>query len=125
MRKLGTLLLPDEAQWTDQNEWSPVDQATVQTLGGETIVFSQPLTNGRPITIEIQDGITWLDQDAVDATQDMAIQAGATFSLIWDEEIFTVMFRHPDPPAVSFKPIWPNYDLFIGIIKLIRLCGAS
>jgi hypothetical protein len=121
MRKLGTLLLPDEAQWTDQNEWSPVNQATVQTLGGETIVFSQSLLNGRPITIDIQDGITWLDQDAVDAIQAMSLQAGATFSLIWDDDMFTVMFRHHDPPAVSFKPIWPNYDLFIGIINLIQV----
>jgi hypothetical protein len=121
MRKLGTLLLPDEAQWTDQNEWSPVDQATVQTLGGETIIFSQSLTNGRPITIEIQDGITWLDQGAVDTIQAMALQAGATFSLIWDDEAFTVMFRHHDPPAVSFKPIWPNYDLFSGTLKLTQV----
>ena len=121
MRKLGTLILPDEAQWADQNEWSPVDQATVQTLGGKIIVFSQTLLNGRPITIEIQDGITWLDQESVDAVQAMALQAGATFSLIWDDETFTVMFRHHDPPAVSFKTIWPNYDLFIGSIKLIQV----
>ena len=77
MRKLGTLLLPDEAQWLDQN--------------------------------------------AVDDVQAMALQAGATFTLIWDDELFTVMFRHHDPPAVSFKPIWPNYDLFIGIINLIQV----
>jgi hypothetical protein len=121
MKKIGDLILPEETQWIDQYEWSPVHMEKAQTLGGTPIIWSQPLSGGQPITLEIQDGVTWLDQDAVNTIQDMAAQAGASFLFIWDNTVLTVMFRHLDPPALSFKPIWPNYDLFFGTIKLLQV----
>ena len=120
MKKLGDLILPDSLQWIDHDSWSPVIQQTATTLGGAMVVFSQVRIDGQPVTLEANDGITWLDQETVDALKTMAAQAGATFTLIWESESFTVLFRHHDPPAVSFKPLWPNHDLFTGTIKLIK-----
>ena len=121
MKKLGDLVLPDALQWTDRDSFSPVIQATATTLGGGMAVFSQTRIDGRPVTLEAADGITWLDQATVDAIQAMAAQPGATFTLTWESESFTVLFRHHDPPAVDLNPIWPNYDLFTGTIKLMEI----
>ena len=120
MKSLGGVVLPDETQWIDQHEWSPVAQEVATTLGGNTVFFSQGLTGGQPITLEIEDGITWLAQETVKAIQDMADQPGASFSLIWNDDVFSVRFRHHNRPAVSFQPLWPNHDLFTGTIKLIQ-----
>ena len=121
MKQLGSLTLPGSLQWTDRDAWSPVIQSTATTLGGGTVIFSQPQTAGQPITLEAEEQVTWLDQATVDALKDMASQAGATFTLIWEAELFLVMFRHHDPPAITFRPLWPHHDLFTGKIKLIKV----
>ena len=121
MKQLGDLILPDSLQWTDQENWSPVNQETAMTLGGATVIFSQTRIDGRLITLEAVDGVTWLNRTLVDALKAMAAQSGATFTLTWNSESLTVLFRHHDPPAVAFTPIWPNYSLFTGTIKLIQV----
>ena len=121
MKALGGIVLPDETQWSDQHEWSPVAQEVATTLGGNTVFFAQGLTGGQPITLEIEDGITWVDRETVDAIQAMADQPGATFTLVWEVQAMTVQFRHHNKPALSLQPLWPNHDLFTGTIKLIRV----
>ena len=121
MKILGDLTLPDSLQWIDRDSWSPVIQSTATTLGGGTAIFSQPRIDGRPITLEAEEQVTWLDQETVDALKEMASQAGATFTLNWEETIFTVLFRHHDTPAISFQPLWPHHDLFTGTIKLMEI----
>ncbi len=114
MRQLGELVLPDSIQWVNRHKWSPVAQNTMRTLGGQLLVFSQELNNGRPITLFAEEDVTWFDQTAVDAIQEMAAQPGLLFNLIWDEENWQVMFRHNEPPATSFEPLWPHHDQFTG-----------
>ena len=121
MKSLGGLVLPDSLQWTDRWDWTPAAQEVGRTLGGSLVVWSQTLEGGQPITLEAQDDVTWLSLTQVEALSTLAAQAGATFTLIWDSEAFTVMFRNHDLPAISFRPIWPNYHLFTGTIKLIRV----
>ncbi|HAT50245.1 MAG: hypothetical protein HQL07_13960 [Nitrospirae bacterium] len=82
---------------------------------------SRTITGGRLVTLLAEDGETWLNLDTVKAIQSMASQAGATFVLIWDEETMAVQFRHNDPPAAAFQPIWPNHGLFIGTMKLMTV----
>ena len=121
MKKLGDLILPDSLQWTDRWDWSPVAMETARTLGGTPVVWSQPLSGGRPVTLEAQEDVTWLDLATVEAIRAMAAQAGASFNLIWEFEAHTVMFRHDDAPAVSFQPLWPHHDLFTGTLKLMTV----
>ena len=85
------------------------------------MVWSQPLDKGRPVTLEAEEDVTWLDRATVEALEAMAAQAGATFTLIWEAESLSVMFRHHDAPAIQFRPIWPHHDLFIGTIKLMSV----
>ena len=121
MKCLGDLILPNAIQWTDRWEWSPVAQETARTLGGTAVFWSQPLSGGRPITLDAEESVTWLSAQQVEAIAKMAAQAGAVFTLAWDSDLITVMFRHQDPPAIQFKAIWPNYHLFTGSIKLITV----
>ena len=117
-KQLGTLVLPEELQWLDENQHTPVTQETRRTLGGSLVVFSSEINRGRDITISSEDGISWLTEAQVAEIQSMAAQAGATFTLTWGSAEHTVIFRHNDPPAVDLRPIAPNFDLFVGTIKL-------
>ncbi|ABK43850.1 putative transmembrane protein [Magnetococcus marinus MC-1] len=121
MKQLGDLTLPESIQWTDRRAWSPVAMETARTLGGTPVLWSQPLIKGRPITLEAADGVTWLDQSTVMAIEAMAAQSGVVFPLIWGAESYQVMFRHHEPPAIQFQPIWPHHDLYTGTIKLFEV----
>lgn len=126
MKTLGALSLPDGGdrgtiEWTDRQAYQPVAGQASRTLGGGLVVYSQALSKGRPITLEARESVCWLSQAEVDAINAMAGQAGATFQLEWDGETHTVMFRHHEPPAAEFTPIWPHHDLYVGTIKLITV----
>ncbi len=121
MIRLGGIVLPDETQWIDQDDWSPVVQTATPTLGGQLAFFSRANAHHRPITLSIQDGITWIDRATRDAIQGLAAQSGASFVLELDGDTHTVMFRHHEPPAVSFASIQPNYNLYVGTIKLLKV----
>ena len=121
MKSLGGLILPDSLQWTDRWEWTPTAQEVARTLAGSLVVWSQQLIGGQPVTLAAEDAVTWLSLTQVETLSALASQAGATFTLIWDSETFTVMFRIHDPPVVAFKPLWPHHTLFTGTIKLIKV----
>ncbi|MBF0155496.1 MAG: hypothetical protein HQL64_17310, partial [Magnetococcales bacterium] len=108
MKQLGDLILPDSLQWTNRYAWAPVAVETARTLGGSQVVWSAPLVGGRPIDLEAADDVTWLSLGQVQTIYAMAVQPGGVFTLIWDDEEFQVMFRHQDPPAISFTPIRPH-----------------
>ena len=96
-------------------------QETARTLGGTGIVWTQQLSGGRPITLEAQDTVTWLNRAQVTAIYGMASMAGGVFLLEWDDEPFQVMFRHQDHPAIQFVPIFPHRSLYTGTIKLMTI----
>ncbi|MBF0309806.1 MAG: hypothetical protein HQL56_09785 [Magnetococcales bacterium] len=121
MKSLSDLILPDSLQWTDQYDWSPVAQEVGRTLGGTLVTWSQGLQKGRPITLEAEDNTTWLTIEQVQVLQVMAAQPGAVFVLTWGTESWPVIFRHQDPPAISFKPLWPHHDLFTGTLRLMSV----
>ncbi|MBF0341514.1 MAG: hypothetical protein HQL95_11220 [Magnetococcales bacterium] len=119
MKRLGDLILPDSLQWPNRYAWAPVSQETARTLGGANVVWHSPLIGGRPIDLEAADDVTWLTRAQVEAIFAMASQSGGVFDLILDDAIFQVMFRHQDPPAISFTPILPHARLFHGVVKLM------
>ncbi|MBF0273589.1 MAG: hypothetical protein HQL98_16215 [Magnetococcales bacterium] len=121
MKRLGDLFLPDSIQWKNQYEWAPVAQEMARTLGGQNVVWGSALVGGRPIDLEAADDVTWLTHAQVEAIQAMATQAGGVFDLVLDDATFHVMFRHQDPPAISFMPIWPHARLFHGVVKLMTM----
>lgn len=120
MKQLGDLILPDSLQWVDRYARLPVTQTVVQTLGGTPVVFGCPKVSGWSLTLVAEEEVTWLDMATVEALLLMAGEAGASFSLVWEEAMTcTVMFRHHEPPALDLKPLWPHHNQFVGSIKLM------
>ncbi|MEO5346690.1 MAG: hypothetical protein H7834_09980 [Magnetococcus sp. YQC-9] len=122
MKRLGALILPESIQWTDRYGWSQVRQSLAQTLSGRVVLHARRQMNGRPITLLAADGVTWLTQTEVETILVMAGQPGASFELLWQTDpIRVVMFRHHDPPAVTFLPIFPHTPPYTGEIRLVEI----
>lgn len=93
------------------------------------MVFTASLKGGRPVTLEARRGVCWFNADEAAAIKLMAAAPGATYDLVWGDEIMTVVFRHHEPPAVQLEPLYPLMDeypkggrsLFHGTIKLMTL----
>ncbi|MBF0126638.1 MAG: hypothetical protein HQM02_05440 [Magnetococcales bacterium] len=121
MKQLGGLILPDSLQWKNRYDWAPVAQETARTLGGGNVVWHSGLTGGRPIDLEAEGDVTWFTLAQVEAIHAMAVQPGSVFDLVLDGEVFQVMFRHQDPPTLSFTPIFPHARFFNGSIRLMEV----
>ncbi|MBF0422627.1 MAG: hypothetical protein HQL73_06515 [Magnetococcales bacterium] len=121
MKKLGSLILPESLQWADRYDWAPVVMETERSLTGTPVIWSQALSGGRPVTLVAEKSVTWLEQSMVESIQAMASQAGAVFTLTWNNDTFSVMFRHHEPPVISFQPVRINSGRFTGSIKLMTL----
>lgn len=109
--------------WTDEFRTSKVAQTNNRTLGGQLVSYELGLVEGFDITLEAQTETGWLKKSQVEAVQALAEVVGATYTLDFEGQIFTVQFRHDEPPAVDFFPIVfrsnsePG-DFFLGTIKL-------
>lgn len=71
---------------------SPMAMETGRTLAGTSVVWSQVLSGGRPVTLVAEDGVTWMSLEAVESLMNMASQAGAVFPLRWGDEVFISFF---------------------------------
>lgn len=118
-RQIGSVVLPDNIQWTNQFDWVPVSQETARTLKGNQVLWAMPVQAGQPITLELFRGVSWLTTDQVTAIQTMAAVAGAVYPLVWDALAFNVVFDCQNGLPCKFTPLWPGHYLFLGTIKLL------
>ena len=91
--------------WTDRDNWQPVAQTARPTLDGGLAVFHQPLTAGRPITLQSTESSGWVDRQTLDALQALASVPGSLHTLTIGTQTFTVLWRHDDPPAIQAEPL--------------------
>lgn len=120
-RKLGTLDLPYQIEWIDRDDWAPVAQEVDQTLGGNLVVWQRPILHGRPITLQADPAVCWIADADRAAIVAMAQTIGASFTLEWDGDLYTVAFRHHEPPAVQLRALFPHGDTFSGNILLMEV----
>lgn len=123
---LGGITFEDTAQcivWVDQFKTSKVSQVNQRTLGGQLVSYELGLVEGIDITLEAQIDTGWLTKAQVEAVKALSEVVASTHTLNFEGQIFTVQFRHDEPPAVDFTPIIfrrnsePG-DFFTGVIKL-------
>lgn len=119
MKKLGNTVLPDGLQWQDRYEWTPVAQEVVRTLSGKQVLFCATLTGGQPVTLEAESQVAWIEKNTLNSIAEMAMQTGAIFTLEWEGELMSVVFRHHEPPVINVTPIWPHHNLYTGTIRLM------
>lgn len=106
----GTLAtLSDRLQWTDEYDWSPVEQSTEYSTSGAMLVDVGLKLAGRPITLEGTDTAAWINRATCDTLQAWAKLPGIELTLVVRGMAHTVMFDHAKK-AFSARPIWKLLD---------------
>ena len=126
MITLGGIEFDGTAQcivWADEFKTSKVAQTNQRTLGGQLVSYELGLVKGIDITLEAQTDTGWLTKAQVEAVKALSEVVASTYTLVFEEQTFTVQFRHDEPPAVDFTPIIYRRnsepgDFFTGTIKL-------
>ena len=123
---LAGVTLNPSMPWVDRYEFSSVKQSAKRTLGGGLVLFNSSLVYGRAITLEGREDQGWMTFAMVNALQVLSDDSEAVYNLQIGSEVFTVMFRHSDPPAFSAKGLIERSvplagDMFTGVIKLITV----
>lgn len=123
---LGVVALDGQAAslvWTDEFKVDPIAQVTQRTLGGQLVVYESVFTAGIDITLVATEDAGWLTKAQVQAIKALADAPITAHVLTIESQVFNVIFRHDEPPAVDFDPLLfrsnsePG-DFYTGTIKL-------
>jgi len=104
-----TLTLNPDLYWSDEHNWSPVQQGVNPSITGVPIVQAAAMVTGRPITLEpIDDEAAWMTLADVTALRNWAAVPGKTMTLTLRGVARTVIFRHQDGgfearPVIQFR----------------------
>lgn len=111
---LGAITLPAGLAWSDEFDWTPVEQSTIYSLTGALIVRSRAKLAGRPITLSGQssgnDHTAWISRSNLLTLKTALDVANATFTLtLHDDRTFTVMANGPlkATPLPAYKSLLP------------------
>jgi hypothetical protein len=112
--------------WTDEFAAQTVAQTVRRTLEGSVVVFYGRHSGGLPITLESEPDAGWLTRTQVEALKLRADSPGGIFTLELRGQVFQVMFRHQEPPALEAKPLvalahpQPG-DFYLATLKLMTV----
>lgn len=104
MSSLAGITLPEDLEWVDEFEWSPVVQAVEPNLGGGLVIEEQALLTGRPITLRsVQDGNRYSALAARSVVEQLYTLASTTRTqanpmalTLPDGRTTTVLWRHTE-----------------------------
>lgn len=127
LSKAGTTVnLPSDLIWTDRHTWSPVEQNVSTSITGAAIVDLGERVNGRPITLEGDEGHAWFSYSLLSTLKAWAAEADTEMTLTIDGTGYTVLWRHQDKPALDVLPV-VDYaipdaqDWFYGALKFMEI----
>lgn len=118
-----TITLSDDMLWTDEYEWTPVEQQTSYSLTGALVVEVAARTAGRPITLAGDDDHGWITRTVLEALRTAAAIPGQEFVLTLRGVAHDVIFA-ADPIAAQqvFEVRDPNADdYYIATLKFIEV----
>lgn len=120
-----TLTLNPDLFWSDEDQYSPVQQTAQRTITGALIVSVEALSGGRPITLEHADN-AWTLRSDMEQLRNWATAPGQTLTLTLRGTARTVMFRHQDGVAVEAAPVvqyrdWLDTDWFLVTLRLMEI----
>ncbi len=103
----GTSLpLPDDLLWTDEHAWTAAVAAVSYSLTGALIVETAKRQKGRPITLASAPDMGWMTRATLNTLYGWAEAPGKQFELtLADGRLFTVAFRHHEPPTIDAEPV--------------------
>lgn len=104
-----TATLSDRLQWTDEYEWSPVEQATAYSTTGALLVDVALKQAGRPITLVGAETAAWISRALCDSLAAWAALPGITLTLTVRGVARAVMFDHTQR-GFEATPVWRLLD---------------
>lgn len=122
-----TVLFGSGCTWQDEHAWSPVQQTVERSLTGSLIVQSAGAASqaGRPVTLQgIESGAGAVSLTDVQTLLGWAAVPGQVMTLAASGQVFEVIYRHHDAPALDARPL--NFfdeqqpaDLYSVTVKLM------
>ena len=104
-----TAHLSDRLQWTNEYDWSPVDQATGYSTRGALLVDVGLKLAGQPITLDGTSTNTWISRALCDTLQAWAALPGIELALVLRGTTHAVIFDHAQG-GFAAQPIWRLAD---------------
>ena len=104
-----TAHLSDRLQWTNEYDWSPVDQATGYSTRGALLVDVGLKLAGQPITLEGTDTNAWITRALCGTLQAWAALPGIELDLVLRGTTHRVIFDHAKG-GFSAQSIWRLLD---------------
>ena len=104
-----TAHLSDRLQWTNEYDWSPVDQATGYSTRGALLVDVALKLAGQPITLDGTDTNAWISRSLCSTLQAWAALPGIQLDLVLRGETHQVIFDHAKG-GFTAQPIWKLLD---------------
>lgn len=109
VRGVTTITLPEDLQWVDEFEWTPVGQVVTPTLTGALVIEEAAQLAGRPITLTSQQNgsqyVAVVTRATVEALRALSVIAGAQMTLtLGDGRAFTVRWRHESGSGFTAQP---------------------
>jgi len=101
---LDALTLPNDLIWSDEFDWSPIQQTESYTLTGALVVESGKMLAGRPITLAGDEKSAWATRAQVNALYALLDTDPTMLLTLHDGRTFNVKFKHAGQP-VQAKPV--------------------
>lgn len=121
---LDTVQLPDDLEWIDEYDWSPVSQVREHTIGGSLVVEEGTMLAGRPITLSGRD-YAWVERSVVDELRALLVAGQIMTLTLEDGRQFAVIWRHDDRPIqaapVDFRAPPEATDPYYIELRLIEV----
>ena len=128
MITLGGITLSNDMYLEPAHGWTGVAASVERSLGGNLIIWESALGGGESLDLICTENMGWITYTTLIQIKAMASVVGATYTLVYRTETFTVRFRNEDAPTLEMSPIIPrkeltddSYSYFFGKIKLLCL----
>ena len=122
---LDAVTLPADLTWTDEFDWSPLEQTASYTLTGALVLETGQRQAGRAITLAGSELSAWADRQTVAALYAKLTASGPMTLTLNDGRTFQVAFRHGDTP-VAARPVVDfrlpaNSDFYSLIVRFMEV----
>ena len=123
---LNGVELPEGLVWQERYQPQRLKQVVKPTIGGGEVVFVGPHNGSRNMTLSSLEDQGWILKEVLEQIYEFAESLGATYTMNYHGEVFTVAFRHHEPPAIESVPLITrglplDGDYFGCVLKLMIL----
>ncbi|WP_234082437.1 hypothetical protein [Azonexus sp. R2A61] len=101
-----TLPLDGDLYWSDEFDWSPIEQSITYSADGALLIDEFERQTGRPITLRpFDDASAWMPRATLLQLQSWAGIAELTMTLMLRSTSYSVMFRRDEGSPITAEPV--------------------